>query len=109
MSFANKMKHPFAFYSMWFKFWTFGLDIRTTEYTECSKNVLLKIECSALLLQGLLDSEIKPNSMDEIFNRINSKNKRKIWLENNDRSILNSPDHQLIFAELIRFVSEIYN
>ena len=71
------------------------------------KKVLLKIECPALLLQGRLDSDIKPNSMDEIFNRINSKNKRKIWLENNDHSILNSPDHQRIFSELIKFISEI--
>lgn len=73
------------------------------------KKVLLKIECPALLLQGRLDSDIKPNSMDEIFNRINSKNKRKIWLENNDHSILNSPDHQRIFSELIKFISEICN
>jgi esterase/lipase len=54
------------------------------------EKVLPKIEYSALLLQGRLDSDIKPKSIDEIFNRINSKNKRKIRLEKNDHSILNS-------------------
>ncbi len=73
------------------------------------KKVLLKIEYPVLLPQGRLDLDIKPYSMDVIFNRINSKTKRKIWLENNDHSILNSPDHQRIFSELIKFISEICN
>ncbi len=73
------------------------------------ERVLLKIEYPALLLQGRLDSDIKPKYMDEIFNRINSKNKRKIRLEKNDHSILKSPDDQRIFSELIKFNSEICN
>lgn len=73
------------------------------------KKALLKNECPVLLLQGGLYSDINLYSMDEIFNRINSKNKRKIWLETNDYSILNSPDHQRIFSELIKVISEICN
>jgi esterase/lipase len=73
------------------------------------EKVLPKIEYPALVLQGRLDSDIKPNNMDEIFNRINSKNKRKIMLEKNDHSILNSQDHQRIFSELIKFISKICN
>jgi len=73
------------------------------------KKALLKNECPVLLLQGRLDSDINLYSIDEIFNRINSKNKRKIWLETNDYSILNSPDHQRIFSELIKVISEICN
>ncbi|MHA1985630.1 MAG: hypothetical protein ACW98D_03225 [Promethearchaeota archaeon] len=73
------------------------------------KKSVLKIECLVLLLQGWLDSDINPYSMDEIFNRINSKNKRKIWLETNNHSILNSPNHQRIFSELIKVISEICN
>ena len=73
------------------------------------KDGLPKVECPALLLQGRLDSDIKTKSMDEIFNRINSKDKRKIWLENNDHPILNSPDHQQIVLELNNFISNISN
>jgi len=40
---------------------------------------------------------------------INSKNKRKIWLKNNDHLILDSQDQLRIFSELINFISEICN
>ncbi|MFW9865374.1 MAG: alpha/beta hydrolase [Candidatus Thorarchaeota archaeon] len=73
------------------------------------KDTLPKVECPTLLLQGRLDSDIKTQSMDEIYNRINSKDKRKIWLENNDHPILNSPDHQQIVLELNNFIINICN
>lgn len=71
------------------------------------KEVLPQIKCPVLLLQGRLDSDIKSNSIDEIYDKLGSKNKRKIWLENNYHPILNSPDHQQIVSELIKFISEI--
>ena len=70
----------------------FNISIIINVLLEEMKKDLLKIECPVLLLQGRLDSDINLYSMDEIFNRINSKKKRKIWLEINDQSILNSPD-----------------
>ncbi|MBY8983648.1 MAG: alpha/beta fold hydrolase [Candidatus Lokiarchaeota archaeon] len=71
------------------------------------KRILPKIHCPAILFQGRLDLDIKPKSMDDIFNRICSKNKRKVWLENNGHPILDSPDHHRIFSELVKFISEI--
>jgi carboxylesterase len=73
------------------------------------KKILPKIKCPTILFQGRLDLDIKPKSMDEIFNMISSKNKRMVWLENSDHSILDSPDHQRIFSELVKFISEICN
>lgn len=73
---------------------------------EMKKN-LSKIRCPALLLQGRLDSVIKPKSMDYIFENINSKVKRKIWLENNDHPILETPDHEIIISEIINFIRQI--
>ncbi|MHA2035575.1 MAG: alpha/beta hydrolase [Promethearchaeota archaeon] len=71
--------------------------------------VLPKITCPVILFQGQLDLDIKSKSMDEIFNQIGSKSKRKVWLENNGHSILDSPDHNRIFLELVKFISEICN
>ncbi|MFX0179260.1 MAG: alpha/beta hydrolase [Candidatus Hodarchaeota archaeon] len=71
------------------------------------KKSLPKVKCPTLLFQGRLDNEIKKKSMDYIFSHISSKNKRKIWLENNEHSILESPDHDVIVSELINFVKEI--
>ncbi len=68
------------------------------------KNALPKIECPAILFQGRLDAVIKENSMDVIFDTIKSKKKKKVWLENNDHPILNSPDHDQIVMELANFV-----
>ncbi len=73
------------------------------------KKSLNKVKCPVLLLQGRLDSAIKKQSMDYIFERINSKNKKKILLKNNDHTILNCPDHRQIVSELIDFIDEICN
>ena len=70
------------------------------------KKSLTDINCPALLFQGLLDSEIKRNSMNYIFNNINSKRKEKIWLENNKHPILDSPNHDQIVLELVNFIND---
>ena len=71
------------------------------------KESLPYVKCPALLFQGRLDSVIDQKSMDYIYESINSKRKRKIWLENNDHPILDSPDHNQIVSELLKFVTEI--
>ncbi len=71
------------------------------------KRSLKKINSPVLLFQGRLDSDIKKSSIDNIFNKINSKKKKKIWLENNGHPILLCPDHDQIVRELLNFISEI--
>lgn len=71
------------------------------------KENLFKINCPTLLFQGRLDSEVKKNSMDYIYKNIKSKMKKKIWLEHNAHSILDSPDHHIIVSELLKFINEI--
>ncbi|MFW9824668.1 MAG: alpha/beta hydrolase, partial [Candidatus Thorarchaeota archaeon] len=73
------------------------------------KKGLPDIESPAILFQGRLDLDITSSSMDKIYDIIGSKDKRKIWLENSGHSILNIPDHQRIFSELVKFISEICN
>jgi carboxylesterase len=68
---------------------------------------LTDVKCPALLFQGCLDSVIKMESMDYIFDRINSPIKKKIWLEQNDHPILDCPNHQEIVSNLQSFINEI--
>jgi carboxylesterase len=68
------------------------------------KNRLSKIKCPIILFQGVLDDQIKKNSMGYIFEHVNSKIKYKIWLENNQHSILKCPDHEIIIRELNEFI-----
>ncbi|MFX0058180.1 MAG: alpha/beta hydrolase [Candidatus Hodarchaeota archaeon] len=70
------------------------------------KSSLAKIECPALLFQGRLDSQIKNKSMDYIYENINSKEKKKIWLENSEHPILDIPDHEQIVSQLINFIKK---
>ena len=70
------------------------------------KKSLTDVNCPVLLFQGRLDSEIKRDSMDYIFNNIKSKRKRKVWLENNNHPILDSPDHNQIILEVVKFINE---
>lgn len=66
-----------------------------------------KITCPTLLIQGRLDGVIKTSSMDKIYGMINSKNKRKLWLENSDHPILKNPDEDLLFTEILKFIKEV--
>ena len=47
--------------------------------------------------------------MDNIYQSIQSADKRKIWLENNGHPILDSPDQNIIINELINFIEVIKN
>ena len=70
------------------------------------KENLIKIECPALIMQGRLDIDIKENSLEQIYTTISSKNKKKVWLENNDHPILDSPDHNQIISEIVDFIEK---
>lgn len=65
-----------------------------------------EVTCPAFIIQGRLDCEIKPSSMDRIYDSIGSKNKRKLLLENTDHPILMCPDEKLLFSELLKFVKD---
>ena len=73
------------------------------------KKAIRAINCPALFFQGRLDSVIKKNSMDFIYELVNSKVKKKIWLDHNDHPILCSPDHDEIVSALINFIDEVCN
>lgn len=68
------------------------------------KKGLQKIKCPALLMQGKNDEVIKKKSMQKILNKISSSKKRAVVLENNEHTILQSPDHNQIMDEIIKFI-----
>lgn len=68
---------------------------------------LPKIHVPILLFQGRLDSTIKPESMEIIYQKVNSTKKRKIWVENSDHPILCIPDHDKIISELVAFINNL--
>jgi carboxylesterase len=84
-----------------------NIGIKVKKLIKEMKGSLSKIKCPTLLFQGRLDSDIKKNSMNYIFGKISSKNKKKIWLEQNGHPILDSPNHNQIVSELFRFINEI--
>ena len=71
------------------------------------KDSLANITCPVILFQGRKDNQIKKESMDYIYQNIKSADKRKVWLENNEHPILDSPDQNIIIDELINFVERI--
>lgn len=71
-----------------------------------AKGILSDVKCPIILFQGRLDSAVKKWSMDYIYDNISSRVKMKVWLENNDHPILESPDHAQIESELKDFIKE---
>ena len=70
------------------------------------KNNLKQIECPVLLFQGRLDDQIAINSMEELYENIRSKIKRRVYLENNGHPILNCPDHNILVRDIISFINK---
>ena len=71
------------------------------------KSNLPNIRCPVVLFQGRKDNQITKKSMDYIYQNIKSTDKQKIWLENNEHPILDSPDQNIIINELINFVERV--
>ncbi|TFG18964.1 MAG: alpha/beta fold hydrolase [Promethearchaeota archaeon] len=71
------------------------------------KAALPKVRTPALIMQGRHDSEIKPNSMNYIYQNINSEVKKKVWLENNDHPILLCPDHEYMVIQIAEFIESL--
>ncbi|TFG09206.1 MAG: alpha/beta fold hydrolase [Promethearchaeota archaeon] len=67
------------------------------------KAQLSTITAPILLFQGRFDENIKGESMNYIYENINSSTKKKIWLEHSGHAILEIPDHDLIVKELLKF------
>ncbi|TFG00180.1 MAG: alpha/beta fold hydrolase [Promethearchaeota archaeon] len=69
------------------------------------KDSLGDVKTPILLFQGRLDSVIKKESMETIYNQINSKNKKSIFLEHSDHPILGIPDYGLLISEIMAFIN----
>ena len=72
-----------------------------------AKGIALKMNVVKSRVSKIIDGLIKKKSMDFIYNEINSENKRKIWLKKTDHPILDSPDHNQVLSELIKYVDSI--
>jgi carboxylesterase len=70
-------------------------------------SILAEIKNPIVLFQGRKDTQIQKKSMDEIYKRVNSVKRKKVWLENNQHPILGCPDHSQIVKELNEFIHEI--
>ncbi|TFF88882.1 MAG: hypothetical protein EU550_00435, partial [Promethearchaeota archaeon] len=71
------------------------------------KLALPNIKAPIILFQGKKDKTIKKESMDFIYDKIGSKIKEKVWLENNNHRILESPDEDLLIEKLTDFIKKI--
>ena len=70
------------------------------------KTVLPRISIPVLIIQGRLDTVIKKNSLEYIYNNISSKEKEKVWLEHSDHPILDCPDHEVIVQKVYDFIKK---
>ncbi len=83
-----------------------NIGIKIKKLMKDMKKSLYMVNCPTLLFQGRFDSEIKKRSMDYIFSNIATKDKKKIWLEQNSHPLLDSPDHNQIVSETLNFINE---
>jgi carboxylesterase len=68
---------------------------------------LSQIRAPIILFQGKKDKIIQKDSMDFIYENVGSKIKEKVWLENNEHDILESPDQEALIENLINFIEKV--
>jgi carboxylesterase len=69
--------------------------------------VLPQVKVPALLVQSRLDKVIPPTSMDEIYEKIGSAEKTRLWVENSGHVVTREPDRELIFKKTSDFIRRV--
>lgn len=65
------------------------------------------IKVPVLLVQSQGDHAIPAESMDYLFDHIDSKIKRKMWVENSGHVVIREPDRYTVFEAISKFLKEI--
>jgi len=70
-------------------------------------NELANVYVPALMVQSRSDRGIPAESMDTIYDKINSVDKSRLWVENSGHVIIREPERELIFTEVKKFINRI--
>lgn len=65
------------------------------------------IKIPVLLVQSKGDHAIPAESMDYLFDHIDSEKKNKLWVENSGHVIIREPDRYTVFETISKFITEI--
>lgn len=68
---------------------------------------LPKVKVPALMVQSRSDYGIPSESMDTLFEKINSTDKSRLWVENSGHVIIREPEREVIFTEVKKFIKRI--
>lgn len=68
---------------------------------------LENVSIPALLVQSRGDTTIPSDSMDYIFQHINSTDKSKLWVEDSGHVVIREPDRDKIFTEVKLFLQRL--
>lgn len=67
---------------------------------------LLKIHAPTLLIQSHGDRVIPPDSLEQIYSRLGSADKKKLWLEKSGHLVLEDYSKEQAFEQILTFVRE---
>jgi len=68
---------------------------------------LPKVTVPAMMVQSHSDHGIPAESMDTLFEMINSTDKSRLWVENSGHVIIREPEREVIFTEVKKFIKRI--
>lgn len=71
------------------------------------RSALPGVKAPALLVQSKNDHAIPAESMDYLFDHINSEIKQKLWVENSGHVVIREPDRFTVFEAISKFIKEI--
>jgi carboxylesterase len=68
---------------------------------------LPNISAPVLLIHSRKDATVKPDSMARIYERLGSRKKDLLWVDNSNHVITREPDREYVFAEACRWIQAV--
>jgi len=71
---------------------------------ESTKTILSRIQCPTLIFQGKHDQSLDMHGAQEVYDRISSRDKHLIWLENSTHCLVMDEEWKAVAAETMDFI-----
>ena len=68
---------------------------------------LPEVSCPALVVQGALDQSLRPEGAREAYERLETQDKRLVWLEGSGHIVTADVEAERVFEEVEGFVSQV--
>jgi carboxylesterase len=87
-----------------YEVWTTRAIKQFVEYQRLTDQALPHVTCPALLIHSKGDDFIKPENLNHIYDRLGSKEKERLWLEQSGHIVTEDLEREIVFERTAAFI-----